>query len=505
MIRRLRAYLAAAKRRVIPSGDLSQQTAKSGVWAVAMNGMTKGLTLLMMIIVARLLSPEAFGTYGFALLAIGGVTEFTTTGVSEALIQREEENVDEFLNTAWTIKVVRGIGVAITLVLLAPFVADFFQEPLVTDFLRVMAVAEVIGGFQNPAVIYFRKSLDFHKQFLYRVSGSVLQFAVGVGLAYAWESVWALAFGYIAVELARTPVSYLAHGYRPWPEFRVDYAKTMIGYGKWITGSSILYYLWNQGDDVVVGWLLPTAALGWYRFGYRLSNAPATEVSKVVSNVMFPTFAKLQDDPDALRDAFFRTIQITAVVAFPMAFGIVAVAPVFVRAFLGTEWLPMVPVLQLLAVFGLLATIATPAGTLFRATGRPDYTTKVQALRVASMAVLIVPATVQYGIVGTSLTVVGVFLFPVFPVEFYLLVKVLDTTFRRLLVELAYPIVASTTMLVAVLAVRETLSFASPGLTFVLLVLAGAGAYAVTVVALVTGLDWDVNQNIRWIIRNVRG
>lgn len=505
MIRRLRALFGAAKRRVLPSGDLAQQTAKSGVWAMAMNALTRGLTLLMMIIMARLLSPEAFGIYGFAMLTIAGVTEFTTTGVTEALIQHEEEDVDEFLNTAWTIQFVRGIGVTLILVGLAPFVAAFFQEPVVTDFLRFMAIATLIAGLHNPAVVYFRKSLNFHKQFLYRASGTVMQFAVGVGLAYAWESVWAFAVAYVAVELTRTPVSYLAHDYRPRPEFHVDYARDMIGYGKWITGSSILYYLWNQGDDVIVGWLLSTAALGWYRLGYRLSNAPATEVSKVVSNVMFPTFSKLQDEPAALRDAFFRTIQITALVAFPMAFGIVAVAPSFVRGFLGTDWLPMVPVLQLLALFGLLGTVATPGGTVFRAVGRPDYATKMQALRVASMAVLIVPATMAYGIVGTALVVVGVFVFPVFPVEFYLLVQVLDTTYRRLLIELGYPIVASTTMLLTVLAVRTALSGAPAVLTFVLLVLAGIVSYTVAVAVLVTGLDWDVDRNLRWIIRNAAG
>lgn len=505
MIRRLRAYLAAAKQRLIPSGDLAQQTAKSGAWALAMNALTRGLTLLLMVLLARLLTPEAFGIYGFALLAIAGVTEFTTLGTSEALIQREEENVDEFLNTAWVLKIVRGVGIAMILFLVAPFVAGFFREPAVTDILRFMALASLISGVQNPAIVYFRKSLDFHKQFVYQVSGTVAQFAVGLGLAYAWGNVWALAVAYVTVELIRMPVSYLAHGYRPFPEFHLDYAKEMVGYGKWITGSSILYFLWNEGDDVIVGWLLATAALGWYQFAYRLSNAPATEVSSVVSNVMFPTFSQLRDKPAALRDAFFRTIQLTSLVSFPMAFGIVAVAPAFVRAFLGSDWLPMVPALQILAVFGLLRTITTPMGALFRAVGRPDYSTKVSAIRVTCMAVLIVPATMALGIVGAALVVVGVFLFPVFPIEFYLAVKVLDATYRRFLVELVYPIAASGAMLAAVLAVRATLTFVSSGLTFVVLLVSGIVVYAVAVAILATGLDWDVDQNIRWMIRNATG
>jgi len=505
MIRRLRAYLAAAKQRLIPSGDLAEQTAKSGAWALAMNALTRGLTLLLMILLAGLLTPEAFGIYGFALLAIAGVTEFTTLGTSEALIHREEEDVDEFLNTAWMLKVVRGFGIAVVLFLVAPFVAAFFNEPAVTDILRFMALASLISGLQNPAIIYFRKSLDFHKQFVYRVSGTVAQFAVGLGLAYAWGNVWALAIAYVTVELIRTPVSYLTHGYRPFPEFNLDYAREMVSYGKWVTGSSILYYLWSEGDDVIVGWLLATAALGWYQFAYRLSNAPATEVSSVVSNVMFPTFSQLQDEPAALRDAFFRTIQLTSLVSFPMAFGIVAVAPAFVQAFLGSDWLPMVPVMQILAVFGLLRTITTPMGSLFGAVGRPDYSTKVSAVRVTCLALLIVPATTAYGIVGAAFVVVGVFLFPVLPIEVYLIVKTLDTTYRRLLGELAYPIVASGIMLAAVLAVRETLALVSSSLTFVVLLFTGIVAYAVVVAILATGLDWDVDQNIRWMIRNATG
>ena len=497
----LRTWPRRFARRLSPSGDLAERTLISGVWVFAMKVLNRGLQLVLFLVLGRLLGPAVLGLYGVAMIALAALSRFTEPGLSEALIQRREEDVDDLLHTAWGIEIVRGVFIAAILFVAAPFIGTFFDEPSATNVLRVMALSPLLLGIRNPGVIYFRKSLEFHKQFGYQVSGSVVQFAVGIGLGFYWRSIWALVVAYLAMDLTRTAVSYYAHGFRPRFELDLDVVRDLIGYGKWITGSTILYFFYDRGDDAVVGWLLASTALGWYQMAYRMANAPATEISGTLSNVLFPTFSRLQDDPVALREAFYRAFQITLFVAFPMSFGIVAVAPVFVRTFLGPDWIPMTTTLQLLAIFGLQMAIGPSLGSLWKAVGRPDFATKLSVVRVGLMAVLVVPATLAYGIEGTAAVLVFIGLVAILPIDAYLLVEhTLETTYRRFLSEIAYPFAASVAMFGVVFLVRETVTFTRPIVELVALVLVGVVAYGAAVSILILGMNWDITRNLRWVM-----
>jgi len=213
----------------------------------------------------------------------------------------------------------------------------------------------------------------------------------------------------------------------------------------------------NQGDDAFVGWFLTATALGYYQFAYKFSNAPATEVSHVISSVVFPAYSKIQDDIDQLREGFYRTLNLTMFLSFPMATGIAVIAPSFVLTFLGEKWLPIVPAMQVLAAWGLLRSIGATVGPLFNAVGRPDYNTKFQIFKVIFMAIFILPATEAYGIVGTAAVVVGHTLITN-PAADYLAINIVDGSYRRFLANLAYPAVGSLLMGSTVFAVDATYS-----------------------------------------------
>jgi PST family polysaccharide transporter/lipopolysaccharide exporter len=190
-------------------------------------------------------------------------------------------------------------------------------------------------------------------------------------------------------------VSYVIHGYRPRPEFHHGIATDLFDYGKWILGSGIVLFLINQGDDAFVGWYLGATALGFYQLAYRFSNAPATEVTHIISRVVFPTYSQIQTDKEKLRTGYFRTVQIVTVISFPMAVGIAVVAPTFVRAFLGEQWLPTILAMQILAFWGIIRSLGAAVGPLFNALGQPDVNTKLQTLKLVIIAIFIYPATAQ--------------------------------------------------------------------------------------------------------------
>jgi PST family polysaccharide transporter/lipopolysaccharide exporter len=495
----IRRRLRAVMQSFLPGGDLATRTARSGAWMTALNVTSRGLELVALFVLARLLTPDDFGLIGIALLVLTGLERFSNLGLTAALIQRREDDVDRYLDTAWTLQIARGVLLAGVVAALAGPAASFFETPAVREILLVVAVVPVLAGLENPGVVYFQKDLEFHKQFVHLVSTSLLYVLVTVSLAFVWGSVWALVAGKVAAEVGMLVVSYVLHDYRPSPAFDREAARELIGYGKWLTAAGAVYFLADEGDDFVVGALLGATALGFYRLAYRVALTPASEVTGVVSTVMFPAYSKLQDDLDAVRDAFFRTIQLTTAITFPMGVGIVVVAPLFVETVLGAQWVPMVGALQVLSVYGICLSLAASFGPVWLALGRPDLGAKIGAFRVVVMAALIYPATMRYGYAGTGGAVATAYLFGALPADLYFGRALVDLRIRRFLAELVYPVAAAGSMGAVVWVARESLTVGSTLLELVVLVALGVVVYAAIVVVFVRGLGWELEGNVRGV------
>jgi PST family polysaccharide transporter/lipopolysaccharide exporter len=472
---------------------------------LVVNTGSRGLDILLLVVLARLLSPQDFGLMGIALLVYAALERVSQLGLDKALIHRVDEDVDGYLDTTWLLQLARGGLLAGVVYLGAPAAAQFFGEPRVLDLLRVLAVSPLLVGLRNPGVVYFRKRLEFHREVAFQLSGTVTYFAVTLALAVALRDVWALVVGYVVRDAVFAVASYLLHDYRPSVSYDHGVARELVDYGKWITASGLVYFLVEQGDDVVVGWVLTAVWVGYYQLAYRLANTPTTEITNVIATVMFPTYARLQDDVPQLRETFYRTTSLVTFVTFPMAAGIVTVAPVFVRGALGPEWVPMVGALQLVAVYGMFLSLAASFGPLWHAVGRPDYPTKIGAGRVAFMAVFLVPATNQYGIEGTAAVVIAAYLVVGLPADAYLLVSSLETTYRRVLRTVSYPLAASGGMALVVYAVRERLAVGNALAEFLALVLLGVVAYLGLVYVLERGFQWGIESDIRSVVAAARG
>lgn len=387
-----------------PNQSLSQRVVRGGAWVFALRTVNRGLGLVRLIILARILAPADFGLMGIALLAMATLETFSQTGFDAALIQKKED-VESYLNSAWTIIIVRGIVLFVILYLIAPYVAIFFKSPEAKPIIQVIGFSILFQAFTNVGIIYFQKELEFNKQFIYQLSATLADFIVTVSTALILRSVWALVFGLLAGNFVRFIASYLIHPYRPHLSSDWGKAKELFGFGKWILGSSILIFLITQGDDIFVGKLLGVAALGFYQLAYRISNMPATEITHVISQVTFPAYSKMQGDIPRLREAYLKVLQLTAFLSFPIAGLIFVLAPDFTKIFLGEKWMPMVPAMQVLVFAGLVRSIAATAGPIFHAVGTPKIDTKLQIIRLSVLAVLIYPFSNKWGITGTSFVV----------------------------------------------------------------------------------------------------
>lgn len=398
----IRALLGKARWLIEPGESLGRKAANAGVWAFALNMTNRLMTVIRAGVLANLLAPDDFGLMGIAMLVIGFVTSFTQTGFTSALVQNKRGLDRTYLDTAWTVEIVRGIALAALMIAAAPLVGSFFGDPAAIDLTRLLAVGLAVAGFANTGVIAFDKDLEFQRRFVFRATPNLVDLVVSVVLAIILGNAWALAWGYVAGRAAFTIASFVAHPHRPRFSYDHPAAKAMFGFGVWTLASNILLYFTLNVDDIVVGRVIDVAALGLYQMAFTMSQLTTTEITSVVNQVAFPAYARLQDDPPRLAGAYVRTLQLVALASLPVAAGLWFVGAEAIEFFLGTKWLPMVPAFNILLLWGLIRSILATTGPLFRGVGRPSIATKVQASQLLLLAIAIYPMTLAWGIVGAA-------------------------------------------------------------------------------------------------------
>jgi len=411
--------------------DLYKNVIKGSFWIFALRISTQLLSMLRLVILARLLAPEDFGLLGIALLLMSILQTFTATGVDAALIQKQKD-ITPYLNTAWTLKVVRGFAIYALLFFAAPLAAGLKMSPEQVEtavlIIRVTGLSLIIDGFVNIGTIYFSKELQFDKNFTMGTVSNLCSMLISIAIAVVYKNPWALVAGKLINSLSGTILSYMMHVYRPRFSFSFHKAAELWKFGRWITAGSIMSFVITEGDDCLVLYTLGPQALGLYQMAYRVSNSPATEITGLLSKITFPAYSLISGDKERLSKAFLKTISYTALLGFPIGVGIFVMAESFIRTFLGDRWLPIVIPVQLLTIVGMMGTIFANNMACFQALNKAKMMTMVHIVRVILMYAMIYPLTIKYGIIGTSLAV----LIPAVAVKFINVPMILNVFNMRL-------------------------------------------------------------------------
>lgn len=399
-------------------GSLQRKALRSGVWVGLSSAGVAVLSFARSIILARLLTPEIFGLMAVCSMAVRMIEIFTETGFGAALIHRQQR-FEDARDTAFTLMVLRGVGLSLLAFFIAPWASAFYEQPILDSLVAVVGISFIFTGCQNVNLIALQKELDFKRLTYLEQAANALNFLVSVGLAYTLRNVWALVYGQIAAAAIHSVLSFVIVPGRV--RFRLDFAiaKELFQYGKFITGLVIVVFLTRELDNAVIGKLLGMEALGYYVIAYTLANIPSTYISKLLAKVLFPMFSKLQADRIGLGFEYGRGVRLVIGVAVPVSVGIAVLAPEIVAALYGPQWTPAVTPLQVLAAFGCFRALWMLNGYLYNAIGQPQIDFYVSAARLVVMGVLLYPLATTYGIVGASMAVtvpmvlqfiVGVFL-----------------------------------------------------------------------------------------------
>jgi O-antigen/teichoic acid export membrane protein len=454
--------------------SLSKKVLRGGMWTFLLRFLNNVLSVIRKVILARLLFPEDFGLMGIAMIAIATIETFSRTGIQAALIQKREE-IESYLNTAWTFYCIRGILVFFILYFSAPLIADFFTSAQAIPVIRIIGILPLINGFKNIGILYFHKELEFNKLFKYEFSATIANMAVSISLALILHSVWALVWGGISAAAARLVMSYAIHPYRPKVRLKKDKLCELLGFGKWVSISGILVFLINQGDDIFVGKILGVATLGIYQMAFYISNMPTTEITNVIALVTYPAYSKMQEDFKRIRSSYRKVLQVTMALSMPLAGGVLILAGDFTKLFLGDKWLPILPAVQILIFAGLIRSIAGTTGPIFRSLGYPQIDTMWQFTRLVLLAVLIYPFSQRWGIQGVSLAVfISIF---ISTVGFFLsALKIMKANFFHFSSAIILPLIVSAAMVCTIWIAKNALVSVNIW-QFALLVLLGSLSY----------------------------
>lgn len=376
-------------------------------WEGGASLIGQGMGFLVTLLLARLLTSEYFGLIAIATLAIQSLVFLQELGFSAALVHRQHE-VEAASNTAhWTIIISSALLYGIAFVA-APLVARFFHSPEVTAVLRVLALTMVINSLSRVPLTLLTKSLDFRKKVLPEVVAAFVGNLTALALAWAGWRVWALVMGELVTASFTTILAYTVSTWRPRWQFSRTYFNQLFGYGKHVTLSQILIFGITNIDDMFVGRMAGQAALGQYGMAYKISNTPATNITRLVNRVTFPAFSILQADRERMHNAFFRQIRVVSVLALPIGVATVLFAHDFVTAVMNESWIPAILPMQILAVYGVIRSIAANMGVIFQAGGKPEWLSRIAIWRLLTMAALLYPVTRWGGIVGVSWLSTGV-------------------------------------------------------------------------------------------------
>jgi len=447
----------------------------ASAWMIAMRWAMRGIGLISTIVIARILAPQDFGIIAMGMVVVGLLETLSFLGVDLVLIQRDDVTRAHF-DTAWTISILQGLLIAAILVGAAPIAADAFSEPRVTPVIMVLALRSIIGGFENVGTISFRRDLNFAKDFRFGVYKKLVSFAITVGCALVMRNYWALAVGMVAGRLVEVALSYQLHPYRP--RFSLSEWHSVWSFSKWLFILNLGYYARNRADEMVVGYLSGTTAMGQYHIGAYVATSCGEEVALPLARALFPNFARQASTPELLMQSCLRMMRIIAPVVISISFGMIAVAHDMVLVVLGEKWLGAVPIVQALALYSAIFGISHGIFTLSVAVGRVRLMAVITILQGAVLFLGCLGIGALYGVEAVAVTRTVIALVTM-PILFYVMTKLGPVSLGQLVETFWRPLVASIVMVAIVWALHAP-GIDAPTLRLLLDVSVGATVYALT-------------------------
>lgn len=464
---------------------IRQQMARGAAWMLALRVIERSAAFACTLVLARLLVPADFGLVAMATSLIAILEIFSAFGVDVVIIQRADATREHY-DTAWTLNILVAVVVAALMVLLAWPVSEYYRDPRLVAILCLLAVGSLAQGFENIGVVQFRKEMNFRAEFYFVFGKRMATLLLTIPLALYLRSFWALVIGTVAGRFVGIALSFWMHAYRP--RFSLGKLADFVHFSKWLIPQNLLTFMRERSADFIVGRMAGAHALGVLNAATEISNIPGGELVAPINRALLPAYAKLAGDPPSLRREYLSVMAIIILIAIPAIVGLAALAPYAVGMLLGPQWHEVVPILSVLAFYGVIRVISSNAYAAFLAIGRPEIFVRITAINVAFLVPLLVVMTKLYGLIGAAWAYV-IAAFASLAPTLRSILRTLELSFSDLFAHIWRPIVGSAFMYVVLSTLLpdvnyQTLTTADSALHLGLFIPLGVVAYAAGVMSL---------------------
>lgn len=348
---------------------LTDRTVSGLIWQFAGTGSEAVSRIVVMIALARLLTPAEFGVATAAQIVITLSRIVSQLGMAPAIVQRKSLE-DRHIRSAFAFSLYSGIAAGGIMMLCAPLLADYFRMPQLTRFVAVLALSLPIANIAIVSEGLLLRNLEFKRLALAETSSFMIGYGVtGVALALLGFGTWSLIWALLAQTTMRSFIVFMQARHDLDWRIRWHSIRDLL----YFSGGQSLSHFGNfialQADNVVVARSMGEVALGLYGRAYQLLTLPSTLFGKVVDRVLFPAMASVQDDRERLLKAFHRAVGTIAMITLPMSALLILLAPELVPLLLGGTWISIVPPFQILAAFLVFRTSYKISDSLARARG----------------------------------------------------------------------------------------------------------------------------------------
>lgn len=389
------------------TSSLNKLAIKGTTWTFLGYGSSQVIRFGSNLILTYLLVPKYFGLMALVNAFLQGLNLFSDVGIAQNIVRSKQGDNPVFLNTAWTIQVLRGVLIWSALMILAYPISWYYETPLLFPVLLVISVVPLIGGLTSTRLYTLNRHMALGKITLLELATQIIGIITMISIASIYPSVWALVIGAIVSQTFKTVASYLLlpghkHRFAMDPEARSE----IVSFGRWIFLTSVIMFLAEQSDRIILGKLVPLEVLGVYNLAFIFANIPQTIMKQMSFKVIFPLVSKRIELPRAeLRKKINQQrwklhLLLLFIFIALVGFGDVIVLRLYKDLYAEAAW--MMPLLALGSWFSALFFIANPC---LLALGKPFYSAQSRGLRFVVIAVGTLVGFRVAGIVGAVLVI----------------------------------------------------------------------------------------------------
>lgn len=378
--------------------SLKHKTLRGTVWSSIERFSVQGVAFIVMIIMARILTPDDYGLVAMLTIFIAISQSLVDSGFSNALIRKQDR--DETDNsTVFYFNIGVGISLYLILFFCAPLIARFYDEPILTPITRVISLSVLINSFVVVQRALLTSVIDFKTQAKASMSAAIISGIVGISMAYIGFGVWSIVWYQLTNLSVNVILLWIFSKWRPrllysWQSFR-----ELFGFGSKLAASGILDTLYNNIYLIVIGKVFSAADLGYYTRASQFAQFPSSNLSGIIQRVTYPVLCTIQDDTPRLKDVYRRFLRLSAFIVFPLMIGLAAVAKPLILILLKEQWSFSIILLQIICFSMMWYPIHAINLNLLQVKGRSDLFLRIEIIKKV-MGVIILCITVPMGLIA---------------------------------------------------------------------------------------------------------